>query len=84
MATSKIKFIVTDGNLFTEAADEDGVSALIFDVSTSPFDGSAIPTDGEVYRVFSLEQAVSLNPNDATKGVLPLVIDSNNTVTDAG
>ena len=45
MATSKIQFTVTDGNLFSAIAGEDHVSALVFDVTTSP-SGGAIAADG--------------------------------------
>lgn len=59
MATSKINFTVTDGNLFSAIAGEDHVSALVFDVTNSP-SGGAIGADGEVYQIFSLKQAEEL------------------------
>ena len=60
MATSKINFTVTDGNLFTTVASADYVSSLVFDVTTSPSDGTAISADGEVHQIFSVKQAEEL------------------------
>lgn len=59
MATSKIQFAVTDGNLFTSIAGEDHVSSLVFDVTSAPA-GGAIPADGEIHQIFSLKQAEDL------------------------
>ena len=59
MATSKIKFIVTNGNIFNAIVGEDHVSSLLFDVTTSPA-GGAIAATGEVHQIFSLKQAEDL------------------------
>jgi len=59
MATSKINYTVTDGNLFAAIAGADHVSSLLFDVTNSP-SGGAIGTDGEIYQIFSLKEAEDL------------------------
>lgn len=59
MATSKIKYIVSDGNLFSAIAGADHVSSLLFDVTTSP-SGGAIGVDGEVHQIFSVNDAEDL------------------------
>ena len=60
MAISKIQYTVTDGNLFKAIAGEDHVSAILFDVTTTPDGGGTIPTDGEVHQIFSIDQAEAL------------------------
>lgn len=60
MATSKIEFTVTDGNLNQAVIGEDGVSSLLFDVSVSPTDNSTPIGEGEVYQIFSLKEAVAI------------------------
>jgi hypothetical protein len=59
MATSKVKFTVSDGNLFSVIAGADHVASLVFDVDNSPA-GGVISADGEVHQIFSLKQAVDL------------------------
>ena len=59
MATSKINYTVTDGNLFSAIAGADHVSSLLFDVATSP-SGGAIGVDGEIYQIFSVKEAEDL------------------------
>ena len=60
MAISKVQFTATDGNLFRAIAGEDHVSAILFDVATTPDGGGAIAADGEVHQIFSIEQAEEL------------------------
>ena len=59
MGTSKIKYTVTDGNLFSAIAGADHVSSLLFDVSNSPA-GGVIGVDGEVHQIYSLKEAEDL------------------------
>jgi len=59
MATSKVKFTVSDGNLFSAIAGADHVASLVFDVDNSPA-GGVIAAEGEVHQIFSLKQAVEL------------------------
>jgi len=60
MATSKIKFTVTDGNIISVIAGADHVASLVFDVTTSPSDGTTISANGEVHQIYSLADAVEL------------------------
>tara|TARA_R110000765_G_scaffold28058_5_gene67941 strand:+ start:363 stop:1616 length:1254 start_codon:yes stop_codon:yes gene_type:complete len=59
MATSKINYTVTNGNLFSAIAGEDHISSLLFDVSKD-LAGSDSTADGEIYNIFSLEEAEDL------------------------
>lgn len=68
MATSKIKFTVSDGNLFSAIAGADHVSSLVFDVTTTPDGGGAIDVDGEVHQIFSLKQAQDKGIDETYEG----------------
>jgi len=63
MATSKIKFTISDGNLFSTIAGADHVSSLVFDVATPPTQDPVV-TLPLVYQVFSLKQAQELGLDD--------------------
>ena len=65
MATSKVTYTVTDGNLNQAIIGDDGVASLLFDVSVTPTDNvTTIGADGEVYQIFSIGEAEDL-------GILP-------------
>ena len=59
MATSKINYTVSDGNLFAAIAGADHVSSLLFDV-TKDLAGATSTATGEVYQIFSLKEAEDL------------------------